>query len=124
MRKGSGWLFSASYGAGDGARGEASRGPRVRVGAGDGDQIRQGRVRAGGSLAAATERVKVTTGVVNVFTRSPVLLATSYATLDEPSGGRAVFGIGPGYPLVLGPQGTTSRSRSRACASTSRSCGG
>ena len=57
------------------------------------------------AIAAATERVKVSTGVVNVFTRSPVLLATSYATLDELSGGRAVFGIGPGSPLVLGPQG-------------------
>ncbi len=72
---------------------------------GGGDQIRPGRVRAGGSIAAATERVKVSTGVVNVFTRSPVLLATSYATLDELPGGRAVFGIGPGSPLVLGPQG-------------------
>lgn len=57
------------------------------------------------AIAAATERIKVSTGVVNVFTRSPVLLATSYATLDELSGGRAVFGIGPGSPLVLGPQG-------------------
>lgn len=57
------------------------------------------------AIAAATEHVKVSTGVVNVFTRSPVLLATSYATLDELSGGRAVFGIGPGSPLVLGPQG-------------------
>ncbi len=57
------------------------------------------------AIAAATECVKVSTGVVNVFTRSPVLLATSYATLDELSGGRAIFGIGPGSPLVLGPQG-------------------
>lgn len=57
------------------------------------------------AIAARTERILVSTGVVNVYTRNPVLLATSYATLDELSGGRAIFGIGPGSPLVLAPQG-------------------
>lgn len=57
------------------------------------------------AIAATTERIQVSTGVVNVFTRNPVILATSYATLDELSGGRAIFGIGPGSPLVLAPQG-------------------
>lgn len=57
------------------------------------------------AIAANTERILVSTGVVNVYTRNPVLLATSYATLDELSGGRAIFGIGPGSPLVLAPQG-------------------
>lgn len=57
------------------------------------------------AIAARTGRILISTGVVNVYTRNPVILATSYATLDELSGGRAVFGIGPGSPLVLGPQG-------------------
>jgi len=57
------------------------------------------------AIAASTKNLKISTGVVNVFTRNPVILATSYATLDELSGGRAIFGIGPGSPLVLGPQG-------------------
>ena len=57
------------------------------------------------AIAARTKRVLISTGVVNVYTRNPVILAISYATLDELSGGRAIFGIGPGSPLVLGPQG-------------------
>lgn len=57
------------------------------------------------AIAARTERILISTGVVNVYTRNPVILATSYATLDELSGGRAIFGIGPGSPLVLEPQG-------------------
>lgn len=57
------------------------------------------------AIAARTERILVSTGVVNVYTRNPVILAVSYATLDELSNGRAIFGIGPGSPLVLEPQG-------------------
>ena len=57
------------------------------------------------AIAAGTERILVSTGVVNVYTRNPVILAVSYATLDELSNGRAIFGIGPGSPLVLEPQG-------------------
>jgi 5,10-methylenetetrahydromethanopterin reductase len=59
------------------------------------------------AIAATTRKIKISTGVVNVFTRNPVILATSYATLDELSGGRAIFGVGPGSPLVLEPQGHT-----------------
>lgn len=57
------------------------------------------------AIAASTKKIKISTGVVNVFTRNPVILAISYATLDELSGGRTIFGIGPGSPLVLEPQG-------------------
>lgn len=57
------------------------------------------------AIAAATRRVKVGTGIVNVFTRGPVLNAISFATLDELAGGRAIMGLGPGSPLVLAPQG-------------------
>lgn len=57
------------------------------------------------AIAACTKEIKISTGVVNVFTRNPVILTISYATLDELSGGRGIFGIGPGSPLVLQPQG-------------------
>jgi 5,10-methylenetetrahydromethanopterin reductase len=57
------------------------------------------------AIACATQRIQVATGVVNVFTRGPVLTAITFATLDELSGGRAILGIGTGSPLVLAPQG-------------------
>lgn len=57
------------------------------------------------AIALATSQVRVATGVLNVYTRGAVLTAITMATLDELSGGRAVFGIGPGSPLVLQAQG-------------------
>jgi 5,10-methylenetetrahydromethanopterin reductase len=47
----------------------------------------------------------VGTGIVNVYTRNPVLLALTFATLDELAPGRIVMGLGAGSPLVLAPQG-------------------
>src|SRR5689334_19457380 len=58
-----------------------------------------------GAIAARTSRIGIGTGIVNVFTRGPVLNAISFATLDEASGGRAIAGLGPGSPLVLAAQG-------------------
>ncbi|ESP87273.1 5,10-methylenetetrahydromethanopterin reductase [Candidatus Halobonum tyrrellensis] len=52
-------------------------------------------------LAAATERVRLGPGVANPLESHPVTLASRVATLDEASGGRAVFGIGPGDPSTL-----------------------
>ncbi len=47
-----------------------------------------------GFLAARTSRVKLATGIVNVYSRTPALIAMAAATLDELSGGRAVLGLG------------------------------
>jgi 5,10-methylenetetrahydromethanopterin reductase len=57
------------------------------------------------AIALATERIRVGTGIVNVYTRGPVLLALTFATLDELAPGRIVMGLGAGSPLVLAPQG-------------------
>ena len=50
------------------------------------------------SLATAaamnTKRIKLATGVVGIYSRSPALMAMSIAGLDELSGGRAVLGLG------------------------------
>jgi len=54
-----------------------------------------------GLLAGHTRRLKLGTGIVNVFSRSPALLAQSFATLDEISGGRAVIGLGASGPVVV-----------------------
>lgn len=53
------------------------------------------------SMAGATDRIKVGSGVINTFTRHPVAAASTFATLSELSGGRVVLGIGLGsFPTI------------------------
>jgi probable F420-dependent oxidoreductase len=47
--------------------------------------------------AAATERLRVGTGVCLVAQRDPIVTAKEVATLDHLSGGRFVFGVGFGW---------------------------
>jgi 5,10-methylenetetrahydromethanopterin reductase len=49
-----------------------------------------------GVWAAATQRIKLSTGVTNPLTRHPAVTATAAATVHAISGGRAVLGIGRG----------------------------
>jgi 5,10-methylenetetrahydromethanopterin reductase len=46
------------------------------------------------AFLAATERIKVGSGVVNNWTRNPALLASTFATLDDLAPGRVILGIG------------------------------
>jgi 5,10-methylenetetrahydromethanopterin reductase len=57
------------------------------------------------AMAAATTRVRLGTGIVNVYTRGVAVLAISFAALEEMAPGRVVLGLGAGSPLVLAPQG-------------------
>jgi alkanesulfonate monooxygenase SsuD/methylene tetrahydromethanopterin reductase-like flavin-dependent oxidoreductase (luciferase family) len=52
-------------------------------------------------MALATKRVKLGTGIINVFSRSPGLIAMSAATLDEISGGRFILGVGTSGARVI-----------------------
>lgn len=53
------------------------------------------------AVADRTTRAKLGTGIANVFSRTPTLLAMSVATLDELSDGRAMVGLGASTePLV------------------------
>lgn len=52
-------------------------------------------------LALATKRIKLGTGIVNVFSRSPGLIAMSAATVDEISGGRFILGVGTSGAKVI-----------------------
>lgn len=54
-----------------------------------------------GAIASHTKRMQLATGIVNVFSRSPALLAQAFATLDEISDGRAIIGLGTSGPLVV-----------------------
>jgi 5,10-methylenetetrahydromethanopterin reductase len=51
-------------------------------------------------LAAQTDRIKLATGVTHTVTRHPAVLANTWSTLDEMSGGRAILGIGVGDSAV------------------------
>ena len=51
------------------------------------------------SAAAATERIKLGTGVCLVIEHDPIVLAKEVATLDLLSGGRVLFGVGAGWNL-------------------------
>ena len=52
-------------------------------------------------IALATKRLKLATGIANVFSRSPGLLAMSAATLDEISEGRVILGLGTSGKVVV-----------------------
>lgn len=47
-------------------------------------------------IATRTDDVRLGPGIANPYETHPVTLASRVASLDEASGGRAVFGIGPG----------------------------
>lgn len=52
-------------------------------------------------IALATRRIKIGTGIANVFSRSPGLMAMSAATLDEISEGRFILGLGTSGKRVI-----------------------
>jgi len=52
-------------------------------------------------VAYATGKIQISTGIVNPFTRNPVLVAETIATLNELSGGRIRLALGTGVqPLI------------------------
>src|SRR5262245_52196159 len=53
------------------------------------------------ACALETRRLRVATGIVTVYTRSPSLIAMSLATLDQVSEGRAILGLGIGHKADL-----------------------
>ncbi|MHB8618465.1 MAG: LLM class flavin-dependent oxidoreductase [Chloroflexota bacterium] len=57
-----------------------------------------------GALATATGRARLGTAVTNPFTRNPVLLAMSAATIDRFSGGRMVLGLGRSLDTTIKTQ--------------------
>src|ERR1051325_5124005 len=52
-------------------------------------------------IALATKRIKLATGIANVFSRSAGVLAMSAATLDEISEGRVILGLGTSGKVVI-----------------------
>ncbi len=52
-------------------------------------------------LALTTKNIQLGTAIVNVFSRTPAVLAMSFGTLDELSGGRAIIGLGSSGENVI-----------------------
>ena len=64
------------------------------------------------SAAAATERLKVGTGICLVVERDPIITAKEVASVDHVSGGRFLFGIGAGWNVEeMGNHGTDASKR-------------
>ncbi|MEA2368240.1 MAG: hypothetical protein QOH38_958 [Thermoleophilaceae bacterium] len=53
------------------------------------------------AYAAASERIRLGTGVMPIYSRTPVTSAQSIATVDEMSGGRAVLGLGASHKVTV-----------------------
>ncbi|MCK5391287.1 MAG: LLM class flavin-dependent oxidoreductase [Deltaproteobacteria bacterium] len=54
-----------------------------------------------GLLASHTKRIKLATGIISVYSRTPAIIAQSVATLDEISDGRMILGLGTSGPVVI-----------------------
>jgi F420-dependent oxidoreductase-like protein len=54
-----------------------------------------------GFIAAKTERVRIASGILPIYSRTPTLLAMTAAGIDALSYGRAMLGIGASGPQVI-----------------------
>lgn len=55
-----------------------------------------------GAMAARTKRIKLGSGIVAAYTRSPALTAMGFATLASLAPGRVIAGVGASSPIVVG----------------------
>ena len=53
------------------------------------------------AYAAATKRIRLGTGVLPIYSRTPAATAQTAATIDELSGGRMVLGVGVSHRLTV-----------------------
>ena len=53
-----------------------------------------------GAIAAITEKIKIGTSIVSMFSRTPATLAMAASTLDNISSNRTIIGIGASTPLL------------------------
>ena len=58
-------------------------------------------VSAMGYLAAKTERVTIASGILNVYSRTPTVMAMTAAGIDSLSEGRCMLGLGASGPQVI-----------------------
>lgn len=66
------------------------------------------------AYAAATERIKVGSGVINCWTRNPALIASTFLTLDDLAPDRTLLGIGAWWEPLASKVGVNRRRPLRA----------
>ncbi|SHE27231.1 probable F420-dependent oxidoreductase, Rv3520c family [Ferrithrix thermotolerans DSM 19514] len=54
-----------------------------------------------GFLAAVTKTIKIGSGILPIYSRTPALIAMTAAAVDELSGGRMILGLGSSGPQVI-----------------------
>ncbi len=54
-----------------------------------------------GDLVRATKRIRIGAGIASIYSRTPAVIASAVATLDERSGGRIMLGLGPSGANVV-----------------------
>lgn len=54
-----------------------------------------------GLIASNTNKIKLATGIIPIYSRSPAVIAQTIATLDEISEGRMILGLGTSGPIVI-----------------------
>ena len=59
------------------------------------------------AFAAATERIKVGSGVIDIWTRNPARLASTFSTLDDLAPGRILCGLGAWWDPLASKVGIT-----------------
>jgi F420-dependent oxidoreductase-like protein len=52
-------------------------------------------------LVRVTKRIKIGAGIANIYSRTPALIASTIATLDQRSDGRMILGLGPSGANVI-----------------------
>ncbi|HPH48745.1 MAG TPA: LLM class flavin-dependent oxidoreductase, partial [Methanothrix sp.] len=57
------------------------------------------------ALSMMTNKISLGTGVTNPYTRNAAIIASSIASINELSGGRAILGIGPGDKATFDKMG-------------------
>jgi 5,10-methylenetetrahydromethanopterin reductase len=66
-------------------------------------------VSAVGALAASTSEIRLGTSIVNTWTRGPVLMALTAASLNDLAAGRFVLGLGTASDPLISNQGVERR---------------
>ena len=86
--------------------------------------VREGTVPLA-AYAAVTERIKLGSGVIPIWTRNVGLLAATFVTLDELAPGRVILGLGAWWePLASQGRRPPGAPAGRRCARPSRPPGG